>query len=312
MGDLVPQNARGSFFSKRTMVSTISAAFIGLMVGKLLDLVNSFTGFAIIFSVISLIGSLDILCFIWVKNPPMKITNEKLSIQKLFSEPFKDKNYIRFITFAALWNFGLNFAGPFFNVYMLENLKMGYLTLVLFAQISGNLVTILFIRSWGRLIDRYGNKPIMTICCSFIIILPFMWFFATPQNYYIVIFINILSGLFWPGFDLTCANQSVWLAPEKNRSMYIAVYTLITSFIGIAAAFVLGGAFMQFSKPIFENLNLSFFMGQKFSNFHALFALSGLFRLSALVFFVTRYKEANSKSFSYFFHDINRRTKKQN
>lgn len=278
------------------MISTISAAIIGLIVGNILDLVNNFTGFAIIFSVVSLFGLSDILCFIWINHPPMKTTSEKTPFFKLILEPFKDRNYMRFITFVSIWNFGANCAGPFFNVYMLENLRMSYLSIVLFSQIGGNLVTILFIRFWGKLVDRYGNKPIMIICCTAVFSLPFLWFFTTPENYWMALVINLLSGFFWPGFDMTNLNQSVWLAPEKNRSMYIAVYTLLTSLVGIAAAYIFGGLLMEFFRPILRGMNIPFVMGQKLNSFHVLFAVSGFIRLIALVFFSRRYEEANSKS----------------
>lgn len=304
MGDLVPKQIRGSFFSKRTMISTISSAIIGLAVGRLLDLVNNFTGFAIILIVIALFGACDILCFCFVSHPAMITITEKQPIKELFIEPFKNSNYMRFVTFVSVWNFGVNIAGPFFNVYMLEHLKMSYFTLVIFAQVGGNLITILFIRFWGKLVDRYGNRPVMTICCSITFFLPFLWFFATPQNYWIILFINLLSGLFWPGFDMTCANQSVWLAPDKNRSMHIAVYALITSLIGIAAAYICGGFIMQFSRPLFEHLNLPFVMGQKFSAFHLLFALSGLIRFIALILFSRGYSEPNSKSSRMLISDL--------
>jgi MFS family permease len=296
MGDLIPSDIRGSFFSKRTMISTISAVIIGLISGFLLDKVNSFTGFAIIFSIVSIFGALDIFCFLWVKHPKMKTSKEKPNIVKLLLEPLKNKNYMSFIAFIAFWNFGVNFTSPFFNVYMLENLKMTYFSIVTFNQIGGNIVTILFIRKWGRLVDKYGNKPIMTICAYLAFWLPFLWLFATPTNYWMLLVINLISGLIWPGIDMTNLNQSVWLAPERNRSMYIAFYTLVTSLIGIAAAYVCGGAFMQYATPVFDALKLPFVMGRYFSSFDALFIISAILRLIALLVFLPRYKEPNSKS----------------
>ncbi|HEY5562961.1 MAG TPA: MFS transporter [Clostridiaceae bacterium] len=304
MGDLVPKNIRGSFFSKRTMISTISAAIVGLISGFVLDKVDNFTGFALIFCIVSIFGALDIFCFFWVHHPVMRTSKEKQKIGKLLLEPLKNKNYMRFIAFIAFWNFGVNFAGPFFNVYMLEKLKMSYFTIVIFSQIGGNLITILFIRKWGRLVDKYGSKPIMTICVSLVFFLPILWIFTSPTNIWMVLVINLISGLIWPGFDMTNLNQSVWLAPEKNRSMYIALFTLITSLVGIAGAYICGGAFMQYATPLFDSLKLPFVMGRNFSSFDALFIISTILRTIAIFVFIRRYEEPNSKSVSIIFKDL--------
>jgi hypothetical protein len=86
------------------------------------------------------------------------------------------------------------------------------------------------------------------------------------------------------------------LAPEKNRSIYIANYTLVTSLFGIALAYICGGAFMQFTKPLFEQLSIPFLMGQKLSSFHIMFALTSLMRLLAITIFLPGVNEPGSKS----------------
>lgn len=294
MGELVPENIRGRFFSRRTMISTISAAITSLAVGMFLDARPGLSAFLIVFIVVALLGSVDIVCFIWVKDIPMKPPEKKLPFFKLLLEPFKNKNYIRFTAFISFWIFGVNFAGPFFNVYMLENLKMSYMAIAMFAQVLGNLSTIFFIQKWGRLVDKYGNKPVMTVCCSIIIVLPLFWLFATPQNYWILLLLNFLVGIAWPGYEMTAINLSIWLAPEKNRSIYLASYTLVVSIIGSVFAFILGGAFLEYTKHLFENLSLPFLFGQKFSNFHALFIFTCILRIIPFFLLLPGIREENS------------------
>ncbi len=295
MGALVPMETRGRFFSKRTMICTITGAIAGMGAGKLLDLMPGFNGYAIVFVTVALFGAADIFCFIWVKDPPMERKTEKLPFLKLLHLPFTNKNYIKLIVFVSVWCFGVNLAGPFFNVYMLEYLNMDFFTISIFCQLLGNVSTIIFIRSWGRVVDLNGNKPVLALCCSILIILPLMWIFTTPQNYYVVLLINFLAGICWPGYEMTTMNMSIWLAPEENRSIYIACYTLVTSSIGVAIAYVCGGAFLEFVRPFFESMSITFVMGQKLSGYHALFILSGLIRLFALIFLLPRVNEDNSR-----------------
>lgn len=294
MGAIVPMDIRGRFFSKRTAISTISSAVAGLAAGKLLDSIHSLNGFAIVLCIAALMGISDIACFIWIKDPPMEVPKERIPFFELFVMPYRNRNYMRFIIFITVWNFGLNFAGPFFNVYMLEHLKMSYFIMALFGQITANISTILFVRVWGRIIDKYGNKPVMAMCCTVVITLPFLWCFATPQNYFIVLIINFFSGIFWPGIDMTSLNLSIWLAPEKNKSIFMANYTLITSIFGIALAYVCGGAFLEFVKPILASHSLPFIAGQTLNGFHMLFIGSGSIRLLSFLIFFPKVHEDNS------------------
>lgn len=306
MGVLVPMEIRGRFFSKRYMIYTISSAVTGLAVGWFLGKTPDFNRFAIVFAVAALFGVADILCFIWIKDPPMEVPKEKIPFFKLLLEPFGNRNYVKFIVFITLWNFGLNFAAPFFNVYMLEYLKMDYLTMILLTQVISNVSTIIFIRYWGRLVDKYGNKPVLKVCCLIAVALPTLWCFAAPWNYLAVIIISFFSGIVWPGIELTSTNLSIWLAPEKNRSMYIANYTLIVSLAGIALANVCGGIFMEMTRPVFSHFNIVFLMGQKFNSFHVLFIMSGVIRLFAVLLFLPSVCEENSKpALQMFAHLIN-------
>lgn len=295
MGQLIPMEIRGRYFSRRTMVSTITTVVAGLAVGKFLDIFKGFNGFAIVFVAVAILGAMDILCFFWIKHPPMEIPKEKTPFFKLFSEPFKNKNYMYLVFFVSTWTFGVNFAGPFFNVYMIEHLKMSYLIISLFTQVLASMATIFFIQFWGKLADRYGNKPISRICCTIAVLLPFLWLFATPQNYAILLVMNFISGICWPGLDMANLNMSVWLAPEKNRSIYVACYSLMTATIGIAFAYVCGGAFMEYIRPVLEKLDIPFLLGQKLNGFHLLFIISGLIRLAAITFLLPRVEESSAK-----------------
>lgn len=291
MGSLVPSEIRGRFFSKRTQIYTISSIITALIVGRILDAYPSLSTFSIIFIIISIIGAIDIVCFIWVKHPAMNIENNAINFLKLIKEPFSNKNYMFFILFASIFSFGVNFAGPFFNVYMIEYLKMEFFTISLYGQVIASASTILFIKLWGRLIDLYGNKPVQIVCSTAIVILPVAWLFVTPDTTFIILIINFFGGLFWSGYELTLLNLSIWLAPEKNRSIYVAVFTLITSVIGIALAFVCGGAVMEYTKPLIQSLKLHF-IAQPLNSFHILLILSAFIRLSSVLFISPKFCES--------------------
>lgn len=304
MGDLVPVEVKGRFFGRRAMIYTITGGTAALLCGLLLDVVKGYTGYALVFVFAAILGTVDITMFFWIKDPPMNVRKERLDVGKLFMEPFRDRNYLRYMLFVAFWYFSVNVAGPFFNVYMIEELRMNYLIISLFTQVAANLSTILFIRFWGNLADKYGSKPVMFLCCSSILVLPAIWLLATPNTTWVVLVINLLSGIFWPGFEMTALNQSIWLAPEKNRSIYLANYTLVVTLIGTAAAFLCGGAFMQLTRAAIPAGGIPLFAGIRFGSYHLLFLISAIIRLLVLVFIFRGYKEEESKSAFQILRDI--------
>ncbi len=287
------------------MIYTISNGIAALVAGRFIDAYPNFTGYAVVFSIVAVLGVMDITFFIWIKDPPMVVPQEKTPFMKMFTEPFKNRNYMKFTIFISLWYFGVNFAGPFFNVYMLENLKMKIFVISICSQVISSIATIIFIRFWGKIIDKFGNKPVLFVCCIVIISLPLLWLFLTPSNYWFILAINFIGGVFWPGVELTAMNMSIWLAPEKNRSMYIANYTLILNVVGVAAAYLCGGAFMELTGPMVASLKLPFLMGQTLNNFHLLFFISAFIRLLVLVFTFRHFDEDNSKSAGEMLKSIN-------
>ena len=311
MGSLVPMEIRGRFFSKRTMIYTISSGIASLVASRFVDVVPGFKGYMLVFIIVAIFGTVDIAFFIWIKHPPMAVSQEKTSFFRMFFEPFKNKNYMYFTLFISLWYFAVNFAGPFFNVYMLEHLKMKLFIASICGQVISNVSTVLFIRFWGKIADKFGNKPVLLVCCIVIISLPFMWLVLTPQNYWLILGINFIGGTVWPGVELTVMNMSIWLAPEKNRSMYIANYTLVMNVVGVAVAYLCGGAFMQVARPFFDSLRLPFIFGQTLNSFHILFVISGLIRIVVLVTMFRHFGEDNSKSAGEMLKSINTGIKKK-
>jgi MFS family permease len=295
-GSLIPNRIRGRYFATRAMIFTIPSLISGLLVGLFLDRLPGFGGYAILFSVVTLFGLADIACFIWVKEPSLIPPQTKIPLGELFWKPLQNRNYFKYLLFTAVWNFGINVAGPFFNVYMLEQLRMKFIYAMILAPVVANVSTILFVRVWGKIIDRYGNKPVLIICGTGMVLAPFVWCLATPHNFFLIVpLVNFLAGIFQPGCDIATTNLSMWLAPDKNRSIYIANYTLAAQLIGGGLAFICGGAFMLYAGPYLVKQNWPFLLGQPLLNFHSLFIIAALIRFIAIYCFMPRVKDTQSK-----------------
>ena len=101
---------------------------------------------------------------------------------------------------------------------MIEDLKMSFTQMSLYTQITSNITTVLVISRWGRLIDRYGNKPILQLAAVLITLSPLPWFFATPALTIFVMMSNVISGSSWPVNDVCQQNLYLAHSPRVHRS----------------------------------------------------------------------------------------------
>jgi MFS family permease len=226
----------------------------------------------------------------------MKKAVNKPSLKSIITEPFMNRNYFKFVLFATFFSFGVNISGPFFNIYMIEELKMNYFMINFSTQVMASIATIICVRKWGVLADRFGNKPITFISSILIIATPLVWVFTSSHNIVMVFVANIVAGIGWSGYNLAVFNLSVWLAPEKNRSAYTACFALMTSSIGTAAAYLCGGYYLEKARPFFEHAHIPFVMGAPLSAFTVLFAISALMRLAAVLMLYPKFHENNAVS----------------
>lgn len=300
MGDIVPANQKGSFFGKRTAISAVTGIIAGVAFGKYLDNISTLIGFAIVFTIAGIFGALDASCFIGVKEPTMTPAEKNSSFISMLIKPFKDKNYLKLIIFISFWNFGFNFAIPFLNIYMIEQLKIDYFTISIFQQFLAGITTVFFINKIGLLSDKYGTKPLLRICCYFVCVLPLLWCIATPSSYIVVMSISFLIfGLFSQGIMILSNNFSIWLAPEENRSMFLANYSIITT-TSSGISYVCAGAFMEASKGIIFKINNALFGSQVISNFHILFIISSILMICSIIFVLPMVYDKEEKKFSLF------------
>lgn len=291
MTDLVPLNRRGSYFGMRSTILGVVTMATNFGAGKLYDIMKlqglQERAFAIVFGVAALAAVIAGIILTRQWEPPLK-GEKPVPITDLFRLPFANKDFRRLLMFFILWSMATAVAGPFFSAHMIKNLKMPFAVIAYYSIIAG-ILNIAFQPVWGKIIDRLGNKPVMIFNMLGIFSLPLFWLFTTPQ-FYLPIWIDaFLTGLFWPGFSLATFNLLLVTAPEENRTAYLAVQSMTT---GIAIFFAsLFGGWLANSLHDFRLIIL----GQTIINFHLLFVLSSICRISLLPL-ALRLKEERAQS----------------
>jgi MFS family permease len=279
--DLVPEKIRGKYFGKRNMIASGTAFLTTIIGGYILGLFNTLTGFSIIFTLAVLCGLLSNYFLTKIIDPGLSVNQTHRKISLKVGDFIKDfKKYRNFSTFTmhmTFLNFAVYIASPFFIVYMLEVMKIGYAWYAV-SVAATVITTMLFQQYWGRLADKFGDRTILGATNILVVFYPL--FFLFVRNPIDIVLISIYSGFVWSGFDLTSFNYLLDVTPPDKRVQYIGNYKLFTN-LALFAAPLIGGFLAQYA-----NLSISIWSGLQ-----VLFIISFALRFLSTVVFIPRLNE---------------------
>jgi len=284
MGNLVPEKIRGSYFGKRNTIQSVFSFSTTLLAGWLLGLTKSLLGFSLVFFLAFAFG---IVSYFYLRKMPdadykRMEKNRNIKVLDFLKEFKKYSNFYPFTFHMSLLSFAVNLASPFFTVYMLSVMGVGYewYGIIVASEI---LTRVLMLRYWGKLSDKFGDRTIMSLCNILIVFYPFLFLFvASPFH---LILVSIFSGIAWSGFDLTSFNYLLDVTPPDKRPSYIANYKVSTGtalFLGP----LIGGFLSQYLS------NRAFFW---LNGLQILFLLSFILRGVATAYGLPRLKEVRAK-----------------
>ncbi|WP_375494742.1 MFS transporter, partial [uncultured Nostoc sp.] len=188
---------------------------------------------------------------------------------QLTNSIWKNSNFLIFLLYFSFWNLAVNLSSPFFNLYMLDTLDLDVSYVTVYNSLQAG-ATLLMLILWGKLADKIGNRPIL-ICVGILVgVTPLLWLGIGANRLDIWLWLpllHILAGGTWAAIDLCSNNIQLAIAPIKNQSIYFAIAAAVAGVSG-ALGTTIGSFLVQFAQS---------------GGLLGLFALSGLFRLVALV-----------------------------
>lgn len=246
MKDVVIKEERGKYFGFRNKTAGFFEIASSLVAGSILTFFtnNVYYGFLIIFLIAFLfrILSSNLIMKHWDPNP--RIFRDKKKGLRFELSFVNDKYLNNLILLGGGMLFATNIAGPFFAVFMLKNLNFSYIDFTI-ATIASTLATLISQPYWGKLIDKYGTRPVLFSTSILIPFIPLLWVPATSLSY--VIIIQLYAGVVWAGFDLAVFNMLLKISPKNQTHLFSASYntasTLLTFFgmlVGSSIIFLLG------------------------------------------------------------------------
>jgi len=228
MTDLVAEDRRGEYFGWRNRVLgtvAIVATFIAGFILHQAERVNALWGFIAIFGAAFIFRLVSWLYMARMHEPELERKEEDYFSFRDFISGFKTSNFARFVGFVAATKFSVNIASPFFAVFMLKDLKFGYMTYALI-NLASTATAILINKRWGVHSDRAGNLKVLRITSYLVSFIPLLW--LINQNAYYLFFIQMFSGFAWAGFNLSASNFIYDSSTPGQRARCIAYFNACT------------------------------------------------------------------------------------
>jgi len=206
--------------------------------------------------------------------------------RQLLIEPLADPVFRRYVAYSATTTFAMTVAGPYFWRTLLENYKFGQLGSDVLFVVMGPLSGLLSLRLTGRLLDKWGRRPVLLLGTSCIVFSIMPYFFATrhtpapqfvldscnyiasaigglwgsgdvvwftPQSpvgaWMVMLIALIIGGIGWTAIMLAQNNIILSFSDGKGRSKYVAAHAVLMSMGGVLGG-VVGGLTAYFTRGL--------------------------------------------------------------
>lgn len=247
-GDIVPIEGRGRYFGARNFIMGLAGILAAFVIGETITQIGGATGFQLAYLLAAIFGVISISFFAKLTDPNQQkdreSDGEELSEHSLLSDlkgiipsVKAHPHFINFAIYVAVWNFSINIAAPFFNVYMVDTLYMTA-AMIGVATVANTAANMLVQRQVGSLADKWGNRIVTIIFLALIPLLPLMWGIWVRQYWHAIV-IQTAGGLLWGGFNLVSFNNLLMQTPQGLRARFSAYYQIIVT-LSLAGGAALG------------------------------------------------------------------------
>ncbi len=251
----VPGRLRGKFFGRRNATLQVSTLTFLLVAGWALARWN----YAVPVFQLIIAGAafMRVFSLRWQWQSPTRehrpATAPLLSLGRQWRVVGTARSFLLFIAFGAVWSFAANCFGPFYHVFMFEQLGLSAFDVGLLSTLS-QLGGVLSLSAWGLLLDRYGNKPVMTVSLLLWQGQNFLWCFLTPANRWMLYAMWMWGGITSAGFVLGQFTILLRLIPVEAKNLALgfnlAVTSLFAAVAPVAGGWILTWALGRWSDPL--------------------------------------------------------------
>ena len=265
VGELIPESRRGRFFGYSMMFGGIVGSLFAIAEGRFLDIISRQGLFA--FASLFFFGCLFGLgaAALNIPQPACPLPGAHLDRpfwlqvrQTLTNRPLMRLALVHLVVAMGA------VAGPFNPAYSLRDVGLSYFQLGLLNSV-GTLAMLVSSGLWGRLVDRFGCRPVLIVGLCLLAPTAAVWIFIPPHAavaaLWLLPFGNFIAGCGGAAVAVAITTGMYKLSHPHGRSIQFATYSVLIMVFS-APMPVLGGCLvtaLQKSHPGVD-LRLTFAM----------------------------------------------------
>lgn len=292
--DLLSANERGAYFARRSQLMAITSFVALCLGGALLSLFEQhdrlWLGFTLLFVIAGVFRSFSAISLASVTDLPIQHEEPPSRGFLAFLSTGTSKDFRRFLLFSGLMHLAVLISGPFFVIYMLQDLHLSYWAYGTWAAaaIVGQFMTL---PNWGQFGDRFGNKALLTFTSFLVAFLPMLYLVSTAWPF--LVLVNFGGGVVWAGLSLGLSNYVFDAVRPADRAKAVAVSSTVNA-IGWAMGTLIGSWLIS---TVPGDIELGSFRIDPVSNLPFIFFISGVLRLVIALALLRTFHEPRSVEF---------------
>lgn len=232
---IYPERVRGQIISVVRLGMVLAILVATPVAGWALDWV----GYRVLFPLAGLTGVIAMWIFnqLQVDEGPLP-PRETKSVQSLWQIVRHNRPFAIHLIAFAVYGLGGLIGYPLYAIVQVDRLQLSYTEIGLLgvAQSAAWLVGFLI---WGRLVDRKGGLPVLSINQLISVIIPLSYMWATDGWMLLPAF--IIQGLINAGVDVGLISTCIQLAERDKVVEYAAVQATVIGVRGIVTPFIGAG-----------------------------------------------------------------------
>jgi len=251
----VPPRLRGKYFGRRNRLLQVSALVFLLCTGWVVGRWNyALPSFEAIIAVTALVRLFSLHWERESRTRPLRpAEGATLSVGKQLRVLRDSGSFLAFVAFGCVWSFAATCFGPFYQVFMFQQVHLSAFEVGITATLS-QLGGALSMPAWGLLLDRYGNKPVMIVSLLLCQMGNFFWCFIVPSNSFLLYILWLWAGATSAGFVLGQFTILLRLLPLEAKNLALGFNLAVTSVFAavapIAGGYLIEWAGSRFGDPI--------------------------------------------------------------
>lgn len=271
MKNIVSEEKRSSYFGYRNMISTFAGLIAWVFYSIILQYLPREVGLLIVYSVSSVLFIVTAYLLKLHNIPETQVVEYGLLMP---FKSLKNRRFRKFLVFVFVWNFAIQFAGPFFSYFEVSQIKVPYSFLGI-VNVINSIFSMFLYSLYGKVAPKLGEKNMIKFGIILALGIPIIYSFMNPSNYTWLLVIDvIISAVAWSAINLCYFTLLLKISDEPSE-IYISMHAFVAGIASLIASYA-GGLVMNALKDV----SISIFTG-----YNILFMIAFILRFGALILF---------------------------